>query len=469
MRKETILDIAKKMMNAGADWQEKLKREVIGTVVLTEYTNKTYMVDDIDFTLNPRSTFKPENKEEETSYADYYKSRYGIDIKDKYQFLLVSKSTARDLRAGRPEMIYLIPELSRATGMTDSMRANFKLMQDLSIYTRLSPENRVKALCKFNKRIQDTPQSVNVLKEWNMELDKKLLEVEGRELPPETIVFGRSHEVPASIKGEWAIRNGVAMYQNVPIHRWLCIYPEKMETDTNKFLEILGQQCQEMQCDYKPPKMISLKDDRQDSYIQAVTAVKDKAPKLILFVLPTDRADRYSALKKACLVDYGIPCQVCIKRTMTNKNVVSIAAKVAIQMSVKLGATPWAIKLPVKGCKYCSKHTTIQNHNLLSLFSDDGRIRRFPSSSRQVTIGWSARGNHGHEKVRSFLQRHLLVQRRQRDEQRISRAHDQGHRDLQRDVRRKLAWEDHVLPRRRWRRTNSVHQETRNSTVDGEA
>lgn len=70
---------------------------------------------------------------------------------------------------------------------------------------------------------------------------------------------------------------------------------------------------------------------------------------MFLIVLPTNRADRYSAVKKCCLVELGIPAQVIVKRTINNKNIGSIASKVAIQMSAKLGALPWMIKLPVKG------------------------------------------------------------------------------------------------------------------------
>lgn len=49
MRKETILEIAKGIMKTSKNWHEDLKKEVIGTTVLTDYTNKTYMIDDIDF------------------------------------------------------------------------------------------------------------------------------------------------------------------------------------------------------------------------------------------------------------------------------------------------------------------------------------------------------------------------------------------------------------------------------------
>jgi PAZ domain. len=51
-------------------------------------------------------------------------------------------------------LIYLVPELCRMTGLTDSMRTNFPLMKDLAKYTRLGPSQRVERLQKFNRRLK---------------------------------------------------------------------------------------------------------------------------------------------------------------------------------------------------------------------------------------------------------------------------------------------------------------------------
>lgn len=52
----------------------------------------------------------------------FFFQRYGIKIHEHNQPLLISRSKARDIRAGRSETIVLIPELCRATGITDEMR-----------------------------------------------------------------------------------------------------------------------------------------------------------------------------------------------------------------------------------------------------------------------------------------------------------------------------------------------------------
>lgn len=40
--------------------------------------------------------------------------------------MLISKAKARDIRAGQAEIIALVPELCRATGITEEMRTNFQ-------------------------------------------------------------------------------------------------------------------------------------------------------------------------------------------------------------------------------------------------------------------------------------------------------------------------------------------------------
>lgn len=61
---------------------------MIGSVVLTDYNNKTYRVDDVDFTMNPESKFRYKNGEM-ISFVEYYKNRYQIKIKDVSVMLIV--------------------------------------------------------------------------------------------------------------------------------------------------------------------------------------------------------------------------------------------------------------------------------------------------------------------------------------------------------------------------------------------
>lgn len=78
------------------------------------------------------------------------------------QPLLIHRSKARDIRAGMPELVYLIPELCRQTGLTDEMRSNFQLMKTLAVHTKIGPDARIQRLLHFNRRLTQNKQVVEV-------------------------------------------------------------------------------------------------------------------------------------------------------------------------------------------------------------------------------------------------------------------------------------------------------------------
>lgn len=124
MRTETAYDILQNCYQNDRNVQQAFQDRMIGTTVLTSYNNKTYRIDDVDFTINPMNTFV--TRDGEVSYKAYYKRKYNIDIHDPRQPLLISKAKERDIRAGLAPMISLVPELCRATGLTDRMKSDYK-------------------------------------------------------------------------------------------------------------------------------------------------------------------------------------------------------------------------------------------------------------------------------------------------------------------------------------------------------
>lgn len=71
MRTDTVLDTLMKMKNL-PDGDRQFKAYIIGRVILTEYNNKTYTVDDIDFQTTPRSSFRCQD-DSMKNYIEYYK------------------------------------------------------------------------------------------------------------------------------------------------------------------------------------------------------------------------------------------------------------------------------------------------------------------------------------------------------------------------------------------------------------
>lgn len=71
MRKQTVLEVLKQELSKDRDrWQENAQRLLLGQTVLTNYNNRTYRIDEIDFTQTPESTFK--QKDTDVSFIEYY-------------------------------------------------------------------------------------------------------------------------------------------------------------------------------------------------------------------------------------------------------------------------------------------------------------------------------------------------------------------------------------------------------------
>ena len=106
-------------------------------------------MDEIDFTQDCLSTFTDHNGVER-SYVDYYKVHYGITIQDVKQPLLIHRVKKKTMQeADVPKLTALVPELCTMTGLTDSMKNDFKVMKDVAQFTRITPAQRQVAMQKF--------------------------------------------------------------------------------------------------------------------------------------------------------------------------------------------------------------------------------------------------------------------------------------------------------------------------------
>lgn len=103
----------------------------------------------------------------------------------------MSKAKKKDLRGGQEQEVLLVPELCRATGITDAMRINFRLMKAMSEHTRMGPVARIERLRAFNRRLALAQQQNPVFSEWGLKLEAELVQVNGRTLQPETLLFGK--------------------------------------------------------------------------------------------------------------------------------------------------------------------------------------------------------------------------------------------------------------------------------------
>lgn len=233
--------------------------------------------------------------------------------------MLISRSKDRQRRQGQDDLIALIPELCRATGFTDEMRTNFRLMKAVAEHTRVGPAQRVRRLLAFNERIRQTPECVQALLDWKMRLSPELQKVTGRELPPEKIVFA-NRDANGTFEADWTreFRNS-RLFTTIPLDNWHVIAPNRARRETTDFIKVLQDAVGGMGMRIAQPQIHMVETDRNEEILRALEDCIRADPQLIMIVVSNNNAARYAAIKKKCCVDRTIPTQVMVLKTITPK------------------------------------------------------------------------------------------------------------------------------------------------------
>ena len=128
-----------------------------GNPVIRKYgTPKIYKIEDIDYKLTPKGLFYDSKQAREMTYIEYYKIRYGVNIKDGNQPMLkVLADRKFNKKKAVKEYIYLVPELVSLTGLTDEQRKDFRIMKSLGEFTKMTA----------NRRMEETGYMIEDIKE----------------------------------------------------------------------------------------------------------------------------------------------------------------------------------------------------------------------------------------------------------------------------------------------------------------
>merc|ERR1712200_204416 len=307
LRNETaytiMKDVEKKAGSSSSAMKSSLEKALIGSIVMTEYNRcTTYSVDEVDFSKSPRSTFTTISGE--VSFIEYYKKAYSITIKDEKQPMLVHRVRRKEAQDTEEEkVLLLVPELCRMTGLTDDMRSDYRVMKDVALHTRVSPDDRQKALASFLSNVHNNAEAVSLLDQWGLVLDREPIRMDGRTMDPEKLKVGNEREFTVNSKADWG-----------------------RESTNNTCL-----------------KTVAIKS------WHVVSTSRNKNLQLVVIIVPMQREDRYAAIKKLCNSELPIPSQVVCSKTISNeKKVNSVVQKVALQINCKLGGELWGVKIPLK-------------------------------------------------------------------------------------------------------------------------
>lgn len=188
------------------------------------------------------------------------------------------------------------------------------LMKSMSCHFRMNPLQRTQKLLDFNRRLARTPESMEVLRQFNFSLSSRLVEIPGRILKSENIVFGDNRKVLTNERADWnmAFRDN-AMFQSVPLTNWVFMYPYRNSREANDFLKAIQQAARGMRYELHQPNMyvlevysficmvllilvcffrVTLNDDRNHTYVDQIERCLNTDPRLIMILVPNNNADR---------------------------------------------------------------------------------------------------------------------------------------------------------------------------------
>ncbi|KAK7005358.1 piwi [Biomphalaria glabrata] len=353
LRTETVHDIMEKSYHLNpSNYKSDVFKMVVGCVVLTRYNNKTYRVDDILWDSSPMERFQLKTGESMT-FEEYYRKQHNIVIKNPSQPLLLSKrKPPKGMPPGfkmDPEFLCLVPELCYMSGLTDDIRSQFTVMKDLAAHTRVTPAQRQFAMKKFVNNVNSNPDAKKELAIWGLELDSSTVSINGRLLPMEKIIMGNK-EFMAGPQCDWSrdvCRN--ELVSAVSLMNWGVFYIRKDAPRVNDFIRCLQNEAKNMGINCLVPFRKELVNEKIETLVQELRNSINSKVQLVVVVNPTNREDRYSAIKKVCCVEAPVPSQVIISKTIAKPDKLrSVVQKIALQINCKLGGELWSVPIPLQ-------------------------------------------------------------------------------------------------------------------------
>ncbi|EPB67888.1 piwi domain protein [Ancylostoma ceylanicum] len=280
-----------------------LEESLVGETVFARYNNKMYRISSINYEMSPESTFTLVDGTE-TTLRGYFLRQYDLEVKADGQPVLISEGKPKQ-PGEAPQVAYLLPELVYPTGLTDSMRRDFRHMRELSSHTRLDPEKRRRTTEKLLDKIIGNEKCCSLMRNWGISLHNRLVNFMSRELEPEKL-FGHHPGGYTGQRAEWAKDWSAAGYYN--------------------------------------------------AVQEAIARAGNQSIHMMVLILADDSKTRYDMLKSWLCTETTIPSQFIQLSTLRgrpqdrgrNKNFGSIVLKIVLQMNCKMGGALWKVAIPLK-------------------------------------------------------------------------------------------------------------------------
>ncbi|XP_051897227.1 piwi-like protein 2 isoform X2 [Pristis pectinata] len=353
IRNDSVIDVLQVIYQKSSEnFQDDCTKQLVGSVIMTKYNNRTYRIDDIDWDKAPTSSFRMADGKSIT-FCEYYSKTYGISIQDLNQPLLVHRPKQRQGPQGQliQNEILLVPELSYMTGIPEQMKKDFRAMRDMAAQVNLSPEQHQLALRKLLNNIKKNASAREELALWGLVIDDDIYTTEARVLPPEKIIL-RHKSFPSGPDVNWS--REVAREKVISaasMHCWALFFPKQSVTHAKDLVSLMSNVAEPIGMTFLQPAYVELKDDRTQTYIRTLQShlESNSSVKIVVCIVTGNRDDLYHAIKKLCCVQSPVSSQVINVKTISQTaRMRSICQKILLQINCKLGGELWGVDVPLK-------------------------------------------------------------------------------------------------------------------------
>jgi aubergine-like protein len=350
-----------------------------GTSALCNYNQKIIRLEEVDFAINLKSPFpNPKFK----TYQEYYEKNYNVKFKYLDQFLVQRTVKMKKLSKGGEEVIeerieHFPPELLKPTGLTDEMRSDFKVMKRVAEVTNQFPSEKFETIKQSINIINNNKNESLVNFKINMNQNK----VVGYQMTKPNIMDRKGNTIP--FKGDKIPLKEMTVNKN--LDNWVFLYDSFLEQSVDDCYEGLINSAGRYKIKINEPIFIQIS-GRNKNRNQVCSP--EEVYKLMCdngcqdvsmaFFFVSQRLGKriYKTMKKYFVGTLGIATQFFTSYNPKQKNLMSKFGNIVVQMSVKIGSSPWGVKIPLKDTVIFGADVYHDKKNksvsaLVSLFGND--------------------------------------------------------------------------------------------------
>jgi aubergine len=326
--------------------ERRVKEELVGRSIMTLYNNRVYTIDEIHFDKSPRDTFfcDMHSKNKEMSFADYINENYKVKCHDEAQPMIRNhnKRTGQD--------VYLIPEFCVLTGITEQQKGkNFHAIKKDMFANAMTKASQANNFFKTIKSAKDYEQFTD---KWKITVEETCLETKAYTCGLGTLVGGHKKEFNLNEMERDFSRAFNSPFIGTKIKKWAILYSKYSSKEHNSFMKQLKQTVTtdfEYACG-KPLEVCIKGDDRK--FITWTDTIKEICDSekldIVICIAPGRKGNSpiYEGLKYYLQTECPVPSQVILQETISKnfKSLRNIIKNVMIQISAKIGDTPWGFK-----------------------------------------------------------------------------------------------------------------------------